>query len=294
MVINDCIVRLEAAVRILDRSPSRNARLEALSTFLASGKIDPSRIEPIERQQTRAKLLHLEALSGEIGRNRAASKILFEAVVGNDDTLPRHFLSRGDKAARAIGRMVVQAENGEVRYGTGSLISAQLAITNNHVIKSTETARGAVIELGYYEVEPDSRSSERQMFAIDPDKFFYTSEALDFTIIGVEAQAGSASTASYGMLDLISESGKALIGERVNIIHHAGGGPQVISIRENSLVDVFDDWIHYVADTEPGSSGAPVFNDEWQLVALHHASVPWGDGLLINEGIRISAIRLEL
>ncbi len=53
-------------------------------------------------------------------------------------------------------------------------------------------------------------------------------------------------------------------------------------------------------DTEPGSSGAPVFNDQWQVVALHHKAVPaplkkrprsdsdpeW----LANEGVRISAI----
>ena len=147
-----------------------------------------------------------------------------------------------------------------------------------------------MLELGYYDVEPNFPSSERQVFAIDPDKFFYTNTTLDFTIIGIESQADSVSTASYGALDFILNSGKALIGEGVNILHHAGGGPQRISIRENTLVDVFDNWIHYVSDTAPGSSGAPVFNDEWQLVAIHHASLPWGDGLIVNEGIRISAI----
>jgi endonuclease G, mitochondrial len=294
MVTNESIVRLEAAIRMLDRSPIRKAKLEFLSALLADEKIDPIRIEPIERQQTRAKLLQLEALSGKVGRNRAASQMLFEAVIGKDDTLPRRFLSRGDEVARAVGRIVVQTENGGVLFGTGSLISSQLAITNNHVIESTETARSAVIELGYYEVEPNFPSSERQMFAINPDKFFFTSEALDFTIMGIEAQAGSVSTASYGTLDFIPQSGKALIGELVNIIHHAGGGQQRISIRENALVDVFDSWIHYVSDTEPGSSGAPVFNDEWQLVAIHHASVPWGDGQIVNEGVRISAIVEEL
>ena len=56
---------------------------------------------------------------------------------------------------------------------------------------------------------------------------------------------------------------------------------------------------NHVADTEPGSSGSPVFNDQWEAIALHH----WGEPYLetttsdghpepkdVNEGVRISAI----
>jgi endonuclease I len=71
--------------------------------------------------------------------------------------------------------------------------------------------------------------------------------------------------------------------------------------------------MQYRADTKPGSSGAPVLNDQWQLAALHHAGVPKRDAqrrILLtdgniwnrsdadmhriaweaNEGVRISAI----
>jgi endonuclease G len=48
------------------------------------------------------------------------------------------------------------------------------------------------------------------------------------------------------------------------------------------------------SDTAPGSSGAPVFNDEWQLVGITPRIVPReslsGDESVINEGVRISAI----
>ena len=48
--------------------------------------------------------------------------------------------------------------------------------------------------------------------------------------------------------------------------------------------------LHYTADTDGGSSGAPVFNDEWQLVALHHGAAEDESGTPVNEGIRVSAL----
>jgi endonuclease G len=41
----------------------------------------------------------------------------------------------------------------------------------------------------------------------------------------------------------------------------------------NLLVSVDDETrLTCQTDTMPGSSGSPVFSDEWQLVALHHAA----------------------
>ena len=58
---------------------------------------------------------------------------------------------------------------------------------------------------------------------------------------------------------------------------------------------MLDSFLHYEADTEPGSSGSPVFDDGWEVVALHHASVRAPDhaelGGFVNEGIRVSGLR---
>ena len=92
-----------------------------------------------------------------------------------------------------------------------------------------------------------------------------------------------------------------MLGELANIIQHPLRQPKQIVVRENTLVarDETLKVLHYLADTEHGSSGSPVFNNQWEAIALHH----WGGPHLeirgidgrplrrdINEGIRISAI----
>jgi hypothetical protein len=59
-------------------------------------------------------------------------------------------------------------------------------------------------------------------------------------------------------------------------------------------------YLYYEADTEPGSSGSPVFNRQWEVVALHH-SVEFArdpedrilakDGSLWNEAMGTAAIQ---
>jgi hypothetical protein len=43
----------------------------------------------------RARLLNREDLVEDLGQNTGASKKLFEAIIGVDDTLPRRFLTLG-------------------------------------------------------------------------------------------------------------------------------------------------------------------------------------------------------
>ena len=68
------------------------------------------------------------------------------------------------------------------------------------------------------------------------------------------------------------------------------GRPRLIAIRHNLLLSVDDALsLTYSTDTQPGSSGAPVLNDRWELVALHHSSQT-RPGIVGNVGIRVSAI----
>jgi tetratricopeptide (TPR) repeat protein len=84
----------------------------------------------------------------------------------------------------------------------------------------------------------------------------------------------------------------------VYVIGHPAGGDLSVSMQDNLLLDYDSRRVHYRAPTEEGSSGSPVFDDTWQLIALHHGGareMPRLDGsgqrYEANEGIWIQAIR---
>lgn len=224
----------------------------------------------------------------------AQDNLSIERIINKSDLLPIAYLEAGTKASRAVCRVVLRDPNGKVQgYGTGFLVSSSLLLTNHHVLETREVAAHAAAEFNY---EEDQNFEPREVasFDLEPDKFFITDAKLDFTLIAVKEKAQNGKILSdFGYLPLLSQKGKVLEGEFVSIIQHPKGGPKALTIRENEVRFLSPDFIHYVSDTEAGSSGSPVFNDQWTVVALHHAAVsdPENDAEWIaNEGIRISSI----
>jgi S1-C subfamily serine protease len=87
---------------------------------------------------------------------------------------------------------------------------------------------------------------------------------------------------------------------RVYIIGHPQGGTLSFSFQDNVLIDHRAPLLHYRAPTEPGSSGSPIFNEQWKLIGIHHAGGESmrklnGSGTYAaNEGIWIESIREAL
>ena len=80
-------------------------------------------------------------------------------------------------------------------------------------------------------------------------------------------------------------------GLRLNVVQHPRGRKKEVVVQQNVLTDVHTNVIHYFSDTDYGSSGSPVFNNTWDLMALHHAREPSESA---NEGIRIDRIVADL
>ncbi len=219
----------------------------------------------------------------------------FERIMGVSDIFPINYLSRGVKAARAVCKVKTHHAAGiPMGAGSGFLVGPNLLLTNNHVIRSKKSASLATAVF-HYQMEEDFSLGKSVEFAATDELFFTSpSNKLDFSFVSVEAgNKEQAALADYGYLKLLPQSGKAVKGEPVSIIHHPNGGLKSLSLRNSNIISTHDHFITYSSDTLPGSSGAPVLNDQWLPVALHHRSIPHPshrNKWIANRGIRISAI----
>ena len=296
----DATARYEQDVKHADAPPVQSRREKYLSRNLA---------------RTKANLLATEAEAAGATATPTASlaQLSQERIIGTSDLFDIHYLELAIAVGRAVARIQIASD-----HGTGVLVGPELLMTNNHVLEDEGDARRAVAQFDYQ----DNASGElliRQDYRLNPDKFFITDKKLDFTIVGVEAaSARNRPLSAYPWLKLIAELGKAEKGDDVNIIQHPRGGLKQIAFRRNEVIEIPDgkkDFLYYTTDTEPGSSGSPCFNDQWELIALHHSGVAeltktepkqivrtdgqvWREGIdpeglihwLGNEGARVSAI----
>ena len=220
--------------------------------------------------------------------------IAMERIMGKSDLFPISYLQMGTNSANSICRIQIRDDRGRfIGSGTGFLVSENVLMTNNHVIDSMRTALNALAEFNYQD-DVNFMPCPTHTFRLNPEQFFLTDEELDFTLVALKDNPSSKKhPKDFGYLHLIPEEGKILEGEYVSIIQHPNGGPKAVTVRENKVSSIFDDFVHYLTDTEPGSSGSPVFNDQWVVVALHHSGVPdpnKKNAWIANEGIRISSI----
>ncbi len=200
----------------------------------------------------------------------------YEKIYKNSNFLKSSFLEMGVKSAQAVCRIVT-----DTSYGSGSLVaSRQFILTNNHVISDKQTARQTTAEFDYDEDNMTYQVSLR------PDLFFITDETLDFTVVACDP---SPLPSSIQAIPILADPKTVTRNERVSIIQHPRGRTKEIAIHDNKVTFIYDTVIRYTTDTEAGSSGSPVFNNSWDLVALHHAGMVSGE-TVSNEGIRISSI----
>ena len=262
-----------------------------------------------------------DSLISQTGSAREADRLLERIIKGNELN-DLNYLSRGLHAARSVARIVVRREDRVIGYGTGFLAAPGVLITNEHVLRSPATVGTCTAEL-QYELDACGNELPATAFALldSPRPIIDAKHDLAVVAVAETAQDGTP-LERFGWLNLDPTPGKSPEGEALTIIQHPGGQRKQLCVRENELVRYDPDGLHltYSTDTVAGSSGSPVFNNSWDVVALHHSGVPktrivggvkhWvtADGTTVrpgrdgtipddvelqwesNEGIRISAI----
>lgn len=200
------------------------------------------------------------------------ASISLERIIGRGSLQDVAYLEVGIAVARGVARLRIGSGS-----GTGSLIGPRVLMTNHHVISAVKdldtTARAE------FDVQDDSDGLPlpRQIFALDPRYFWFTSKELDVTLIGIAERSETGRLASSYPWARISVADTDLADrDALTIIQHPLGGMKQIAFRNNDVILVkgLKDFLHYTTDTQQGSSGSPCFDDLWRLVALHHAGVP--------------------
>ena len=224
-----------------------------------------------------------------------------ERVFEASDLMPVRYLALGQWAARPVGRIHLRSTGEGDAFATGFLVAPGLLLTNWHVLKSRDHAAAARVVFDA-EDDVDGRPRPAQEFALDPDAAFVADPRLDFCFVGVrDRSSGGVALSRYGYLRLYEATGKVMRGEYATIIQHPHGRQKHIALRENRIdVYVYDaeagkaapenDYLYYRTDTAQGSSGAPVLNDQWYVIALHRRGVPKTRKQL-REGVRRKAGR---
>jgi V8-like Glu-specific endopeptidase len=306
-----------AAERYRDNSPRREANERERAGTGLTVLDSPEQVEARAARLLQQGEVTLEAVVEAARSDTGDRPQLLERIIGaSKDFQAVSFLARGSRAAAAVARISMAQGGREIPLGTGFLVSPRLLMTNNHVLPDEEAAQRVLIEFGA-QVGIDNLPATPVRHQLDPTTLFLTDRLLDFTLVAVRpADDGTRPGDRFGWNPLVLQQGKIVIGEPVNIIGHPMGRLMEISIRNNRLSSQLDDFLHYETDTEPGNSGSPVFNDQWEIVALHHSGVPrtnekgrflrhdgrvWkpGDGddavdWVANEGVRVSVMLRHL
>jgi endonuclease G len=291
MASDNAGLRANTVARIRERIAATSSERENSRAMVATGDWRGA-----ERDDTR-----VDAYTTRVDRKAGHA----EASRGTNDFQPAAFLVDGALARRTVGRTILESRE-ESRTATGFLISAGLFLTNQHVIRNaTEAALTQIL----FDDELDERGEIRPStaFALDPHTLFLTSEEsqLDYALVAVGARSrGTGALADFGFCPLSRTPDRHQLGINANIVQHPEGRKKVVVLRNNLIVarDDSDGRLFYETDTLVGSSGSPVFNDLWDVIALHHYGeasedviVPGGTKTRsVNEGIRVSAIYEDL
>ena len=213
---------------------------------------------------------------------------------------------------------VVSEDNG--RLGTGFLVKGNalkdewadelVFVTNCHVV-SDDYPDALPVNKAFVTFDMESAekgdflgnkySFKEVLFSSPPGnegELLPKAEKLDVTILRLESTPkNTEGLLCANRLPIVDGTTKAFV------IGHPNGSSLQISLHDAVILDLDREnerLLHYRTPTEPGNSGSPVFNANWEVIAIHHAGSSAMPKLKIkpppefyeaNEGITISAIR---
>jgi hypothetical protein len=194
-------------------------------------------------------------------------------------------------------------------YGTAFLVADDLVLTNYHVVEDEVKGVAAPADLAFRFDYSTRDGADLPGRVVKPAAQWLVASApysqadlqagagapgpgdLDFALIRLTEPVGrdAKGTGVRGSIPLSVEAPKESEGDIVFIVQHPQGAP--LSLASGTVEAPVPSGLRlrYDANTEPGSSGSPVFDASLGLVALHHAGDPnWTP--TYNQGIPIGLV----
>jgi V8-like Glu-specific endopeptidase len=273
--------------------PEQEALGSFLSAFITSGQLGLEDQDELNKTITKYNMMVPVALNPPTGdwKNPTTDATVVEKVFGENTLRSIAFLQRGLEVAKSV--MFIEASDGTQAWsGTGSLIAPGLALTNHHVISDAGILPNVKVKFNYQD-NWAGQSEPSKVYKAKPGGMFRAKQELDYAVFEVDGEPEK----DWNYLPLAARDIKQ--GQRINIIQHPNGQPKKITMQNNLVEYVGGNVLQYVTSTNPGSSGSPVFNDDWQVVGLHHAGgnikePTTGKFYNRNEGILIIRILNDL
>ncbi|TXS35297.1 serine protease [Streptomyces sp. t39] len=201
------------------------------------------------------------------------------------------FLRRGMELSTAVARLLVTFPDGRQYHGTGFRIGEDMLLTNHHVLfDGSDGARPAAAVEAWFGYERDLGGRDLAHVRVPcAAESAVGDAAYDWAVVRVAAPVPDGTA----VVELPATTDVAP-GDRVYIVQHPHGGVKKLAAHHNVVRHADDDVVQYWTDTDGGSSGSPVFDERWRLVALHHRWVRIGaltePPEYRNQGIRIDRV----
>jgi hypothetical protein len=217
-----------------------------------------------------------------------------------------------------IERQVCRVELEGNALGTGFLVGPDAVLTNWHVFDIAKQA-GKVGELGCrfdYVRLPSGKDEPGQLIMVDgaraidtspysaaektakPDDPLPTLEELDYALLPLTSRVGEQQVdgAPRGWITLPKAVLPLPVDSPILIVQHPEGTPMKLALDTQAVIGMNGNKtrLRYRTNTDPGSSGSPVFTMDWDIVALHHYGDPKYLNPLFNQGVPIELIRQHI
>jgi len=202
-----------------------------------------------------------------------------EKILGSESHLVKiNWLHKAIKASKSVCQVVCS----DGSKGTGFLLKDGYLMTNSHVLPDIKSAVSAKIIFNYEDDVIGHPRKTSEYLLVEKGAAFSPENELDYAYIKIKDNPET-HISQWGFLELDTFSDPQK-GQPVNIIQHPLGESKQIALTANKIIAVDKPKLFYQTDTEEGSSGSPVFNSDWKVIALHHAGrTKKNGGLIINQ-----------